>query len=128
MMQLALGHPLSRSCNEYERHEMRRICRILKRFKGIVISDPLFCTQYDQIGRFIALWATFQSLCNNYFSQIALFLTILVKVSKSFIFIFKSFWVNFYRHLATFYWSRCCCCLTSALGHDGPNSPRRGGE
>ena len=41
MMQLALGHSLSRLCNEYERHEMRRICRILKRFKGIVISDPL---------------------------------------------------------------------------------------
>ena len=96
-MQLALGHPLSRSCNEYERHEMRRICRILKRFKGIVISDPLFCTQYDQIGRFIALWATFQSLCNK-----LTFLTILVKVSKSFIFIFKSVWGNFCGHLATF--------------------------
>ena len=30
-----------------------------------------------------------------------------VKVSKSFIFLVKSFLYNFYRHLATFFWSHC---------------------
>ena len=34
-----------------------------------MLVDPP--NQYDQIGRFIALWATFQSLCNNYFTLIA---------------------------------------------------------
>ena len=35
------------------------------------------------------------------------FLGNFLKVSKSFIFLVKSFWGNFYRHLATFYWSHC---------------------
>ena len=60
--------------------------------------------QCDQIGRFIAFWPTFQSLweqlfCPNYPHYLAIF----VKVSKSFIFLVKSFLGNFYRHLATFY-------------------------
>ena len=38
---------------------------------------------------------------NNYFAQSAIF----VKVSKSLIFLVKSFLGNFY--LATFYWSHC---------------------
>ena len=64
-------------------------------------------TQCDQIGRFIGLLATFQSLwqqlvCPNRPHCQAIF----VKVSKSFIFLVKSLLGNFYRHLATFYWSR----------------------
>ena len=34
-----------------------------------------------------------------------------LKVSKSFILVVKSFLVNFYRHLATFYWSHWLCHL-----------------
>ena len=60
-----------------------------------------------QIGCFITLWETFQSLwqqlfCPNWPHVKA----ISVKVSKSFIFLVKSFLSQFYRHLATFYWLR----------------------
>ena len=64
--------------------------------------------QCDQIGRFIGLSATFQSLwqqliCPNLpDSQ-----SISVKVSKSLIFLVKSFLGKFYRHLAIFIWSHC---------------------
>ena len=62
--------------------------------------------QCDQIGQFIAFWATFQSLwlqlfCPNHPS----FLAIFVKLSNSFILLVKSFFGNFYRHLVHFYWS-----------------------
>ena len=71
--------------------------------------DPSFISsdQCDQIGRFIGLLASFQSLrqqliCPNLSnSQAATF----IKVSKSIIFVVKSFLGNVYRHLATFYWS-----------------------
>ena len=54
------------------------------------------CSQCDQIGRFIALWATFQSLwqklyCHNLLHSQAIF----VYVSKSLIFLMKSFLGNF---------------------------------
>ena len=62
--------------------------------------------QCDQIGWFIGLWTTVQSLwqqltCPNLPHSCAIF----VKVSKSLNFQVKSFLGNFYRHLATFYWS-----------------------
>ena len=62
--------------------------------------------QCDQIGRFVGFWATLQSLwqqliCPNLPHSKAIF----VKVSKSIIFLVKSFLDNFYRHLATFYCS-----------------------
>ena len=62
--------------------------------------------QCDQIGRFIALWATFQSLwlqfiCPNLPHSDAIF----VKLPKYLIFLVKSFLGNFCRHLANFYWS-----------------------
>ena len=63
----------------------------------------LICIRTIQIGRFIGLWATFQSLwqqlfCPNLTHSLAIF----VKVSKSLIFLVKSLSGNFYRHLATF--------------------------
>ena len=42
------------------------------------------------------------------------FLAFFVKVSKSLIFLVKSFLGNFYRHLATFYWSHCSLESTKA--------------
>ena len=60
----------------------------------------------DQIGRFIAFWATFQSLWQQLFCpNCPHFQAIFVKVSKSFIFLVKSFLATFYTHLATYYWS-----------------------
>ena len=74
-------------------------------FTGRVLTKQP-CHQCDQIGRFIALFATIQSLwqqliCPNLLHSKAIF----VKVSKSFIFLANSFLVNFYRHLAIFIWS-----------------------
>ena len=91
-------------------------------------SDPVFCTpskqfstkfwivpnwqlwykkthhQSDQIGLFIAVWATFQSLWQQLFlSKLPTFLCNVCKV----IFQVKSFLGNFDRHLVTFYWSHC---------------------
>ena len=59
--------------------------------------------QCDQTGRFIGLWASFQTLwqqliCPNIPHSQA----IVVKVLKYIIFLKKSFLGNFYRHLAIF--------------------------
>ena len=59
--------------------------------------------QCDQIGRYIGLWTTFQSLwqqliCPNLLRSQAIF----VKVSKSITFLVKSFLGNFYRHWRLF--------------------------
>ena len=64
--------------------------------------------QCDQTGQFIALWTIFQSLWQQLFCpNQPHFYAIFGKVSKPFIFLMKSFLGNFYRHLATFYWSHC---------------------
>ena len=60
----------------------------------------LVSNQCDQIGRFIRLWAFFQSLC---LPKSPTFLGNFVKVSKSFLFLVKSLLGIFYRHLANFY-------------------------
>ena len=69
----------------------------------------------DQIGQFIGLWATFQSfwqqlICPNLPHSQAIFVT----VSKSINFLVKSFFCNFYRHLAIF------------SGHTAQHKPRAG--
>ena len=71
---------------------------------NILISQKVFYyLQCDQIGQFISLWVTFQSLCQQLFCQNhPHFLAIFVKRSKSFMFLVESFLGNFYRHLATF--------------------------
>ena len=52
--------------------------------------------QCDQIGRFISLWATFQSQWQQFYCpNCPHFLAIFVNVSKSFIFLVKSFWAPF---------------------------------
>ena len=63
-------------------------------------KEVKWCKQCDQIGRFIALWATFQSLWQQFFCpNYPYFSGIFVKVSKSFIFLVISFLCNFYGHL-----------------------------
>ena len=52
----------------------------------------------------------FKALGNNWFAKSPTFLGNFIKVSKFFIFLVKSFLGNFYRHLAIFFWSHCCCC------------------
>ena len=62
--------------------------------------------QCDQIGRIFALWATIQSREQQlFYPNRPHCYTIFVKVSKSIIFLVKSFLGNFYRHLAIFIWS-----------------------
>ena len=62
--------------------------------------------QCDQIGQFIALWATFLTLWQHIFCPNRHIFRQFLKVSKSFILLVKSFWPTFYRHLAIiFYWS-----------------------
>ena len=52
--------------------------------------------QCEQIGRFIALWATFQSRWQQLFCLNCPHCSVIfVKVSKSFIFRVKSFWATF---------------------------------
>ena len=59
--------------------------------------------QCDQIGQFIGLWATFQSLCQQLvYPNLPHYEAIFVKVSKSLIFQVKSFLGNFYTHLQIF--------------------------
>ena len=62
-------------------------------------------TSFDKIGRFNALWATFQRLWQQLICPSLHFETISVKASKTFIFLVKSFLGIFFRHLTTFYWS-----------------------
>ena len=57
-----------------------------------------------RLGDLLDFGQLFKVFGNNWFAQIY---HILVKVSKSFIFLVKSFLGNFYRHKATFYWSHC---------------------
>ena len=80
------------------------------RFSVLLVSSEidsiqLLHYQCDQIGRFIGLGATFQSLrpqliCPNLLHSKAIF----VKVSKSLIFLVKLFLGNFYGHLAILQW------------------------
>ena len=76
-------------------------------------SHPNFCRvivrkQHDQIGRFNALWATFQNLWQQLFCPNCLHCYIIpVKASKTLIFLVEKLLGNFYRHLATFYLSHC---------------------
>ena len=99
-----------------QQNTLQQVKPDLAKFKGLkrgnfkkslrkVFDISLFrdCRQCDQIGRFIGLWATFQSLwqkliCPNLPHSQAIF----VKVSKSLIFLVKSFLGKFYRHLAIF--------------------------
>ena len=65
-------------------------------------------SQCDQIGRFFALWATIQSRWQQlFYPNPPHCKVIFIKLSKSFIFLLKSFLGNFYRHLAIFIWSHC---------------------
>ena len=65
-------------------------------------------TQCDQIGRFIALWATFLSLSQQLFCPNYHVFRQFVKGVKIFHFYSEiSFGSLFFRHLVTFYWSRC---------------------
>ena len=65
-------------------------------FRYFFENFAVIAFQCDQVGQFIGLWATFQSprpqlICPNLLHFQAIF----VKVSKSFIFLGKSFWVTF---------------------------------
>ena len=66
--------------------------------------------QCDQIGRFVALWVTFQSLCQQLFCpNRPHFYANFCKVVEIFNFACEIILGNFYRYLATFYWSHWYC-------------------
>ena len=79
------------------------------------------CLQCDQIGRFIGIWATFQSLCQQWVCpNLPYSWAIFLKLSKSLIFLVKSLLDSFYGHLATFFWSRCLLSWVVASYTGGP--------
>ena len=72
----------------------------------IVLTKVCVSIIVTRLGNLLDFGLTFQSLlqhlvCLNLPHSYAIF----VKVSKYFILLVKSFLGNFYRHLATFYWS-----------------------
>ena len=77
-----------------ERHAKRRVLTLLR--PRLIFRADIQC---DQIGRFITLWANFQSMWQQLFGPNCSHLGNFCKGVKIL--------GNFYRHLATFYWSRC---------------------
>ena len=70
------------------------------------IENRTTLASVTRLGALLHFGQLFKACGNNYFVQIVShYEAIFVKVSKSFIFLVKSFLGNFYRHLATFYWS-----------------------
>ena len=61
--------------------------------------------QCDQIGQFIGLWASFLKPLAAI--NLPKYPTCLGNFCKGVIFLVKSIWCNFYRHLAIFFWSHC---------------------
>ena len=63
-----------------------------------------------RLGDLLHFGQLFKAYCNNYFAKMALIIgQFFVKVSKSFIFLVKSFFGNFCRHFVTFYRSHYLC-------------------
>ena len=62
-------------------------------------------THCDQIGQFIGLWASFLKPLAAI--NLPKYPTCLGNFCKGVIFLVKSIWCNFYRHLAIFFWSHC---------------------
>ena len=90
-------------CHSGNRHP------ICESFWGAEISQttgpPDRTTTYSvtRFGDLLHFGQIFKACGINYFALH--FYTIFVKASKTFIFLVKSFLGNFYRHLATFFWS-----------------------
>ena len=90
---------------------LERFSSVKVRWKFLYIIECrtwIACNHCDQIGRFIALCATIQSLWQQLISPNLLHSwAIFVNLSKSFLFLVKSYLGNFYRHLAIFFWTHC---------------------
>ena len=76
------------------------------------IANLVQLTSVTRFGNFLLFGQLLKACGNNYF---------FVKLSKSFNFLVKSFLGNFYRHLATFYWSHW-------LLDKNENKQKRGGD
>ena len=59
-----------------------------------------------KLGYLLHFGQLFKACGNNYFAQIAHIIRQFCKGAEIFHFLVKSFLGNFYRHLATVYWSR----------------------
>ena len=72
-----------------------------------------------RLGNLLHFRQLFKACGNNYFAQFCpYFKVIFVKVSKSFNFLVKSILGNFYRYLATFYWSRWSSAKINSVNFD----------
>ena len=82
-------------------------CRIWKKYFSCLLEN--ICSQevWPDWADLLHFEQRFKASGNNHFAQIAPILGNFVKVSKSFIFLVESFLGIFYRHLSTYYWSRC---------------------
>ena len=67
----------------------------------------IVCKQCDQIGRFIIIWATFQSLGQPFLPKSSIHFKPFCKSVKIVHFTREILFGQLYRHLATFYWSHC---------------------
>ena len=106
-----------KNCNERTENKRKRGQGCPLKSDGSVIYSQVLCffqihsnlvyRQCDQIRRFIGLWTFLKPLAIIIFPKSSTFLGIFVKVSKSIMFLVKSFLGNFYSHLAIFFWSHC---------------------
>ena len=71
-------------------------------------SDGIALYQCDQNDDLLHFQQLFKACCNNQFAQISSILRqFLSRCQNLSFFVVKSFLGNFYRHLATLYWSLC---------------------
>ena len=106
-----------KNCNERTENKRKRGQGCPLKSDGSVIYSQVLCffqihsnlvyRQCDQIRRFIGLWTFLKPLAIIIFPKSSTFLGIFVKVSKSIMFLVKSYLGNFYSHLAIFFWSHC---------------------
>ena len=106
-----LSHPFCVKTNHFSLKKLSHLGRIclppsLSHSHSLSLSNTLSLavssvTRLDDLLHFGQLFKA----CGNNYSNRPHSQAIFVKVSKSFIFLVKSFLGNFYRHLTTFYWS-----------------------
>ena len=58
-----------------------------------------------RLGNLLDFGTLFKAFANNYLPKTPTFFSNFCKGAKSLIFLVKSFWGNFYRHLAIIFWS-----------------------
>ena len=106
------------SSNQLQKFNGSVYCKKVENFLQFC-NAKVCCRQCNQIGRFIALWVTFQSLRQQLFCPNRPHFQAIYHFSSEIL-------GNFYRHLATFYWSHWLqVTADSRLCVNGPLLERR---